>query len=97
MYSNGARRFLFLNVPPIDRCPGTKRGPMNATVQAIDIADFNSRLVAMGDDIVRSHGDAVVFQFDMNAVFSRSLNNVSFYPQTAGIRNVSSNCVAYSK
>ncbi|KAI9699747.1 MAG: hypothetical protein M1836_002782 [Candelina mexicana] len=95
MYGNGARRFLFLNVPPIDRCPGTKRGPMNATLQAIDIADFNTRLLAMGDDVMRSHQDAIVFQFDLNTVFTRSLNNVTFYPQTAGIKNVSSDCSAY--
>ncbi|KAI9719064.1 MAG: hypothetical protein M1812_003694 [Candelaria pacifica] len=95
MYGNGARRFLFLNVPPIDRSPGTKRGPMNATLQAINIADFNSKLVDMGNDLVRYHGDAIVFQFDLNKVFTRSLDNVSFYPQTAGIKEISNDCAAY--
>lgn len=70
---------------------------MNATVQAINIADFNSRLIDMGDDLMRSHGDAIVFQFDMNRLFAMSLNNVSVYSQTARIKNVSSDCTAYNK
>lgn len=96
LYKTGARNFLFLNVPPVDRSPLiTAQGASAEASEKADIADFNSRIVALGKNLTKTYADAKVFQFDTNAIFTKVLNNPASYPQTAAYKNTTGYCPSY--
>ena len=98
LYAAGARNFLIMNVPPIDRSPGTaSSGASNVKAQAADIGDFNQRLQWTANSLAANYADATFFQFDTNWLFTVALNHPDSSPQTAGIRNTTQACNAYQK
>lgn len=98
LYQSGARNFLFLNVPPIDRSPGTiSQGVFASLFEAATVKDFNSRLANLAQTLRSAHADSTVFYFDTNLLFTRVLDHPSSYTQTEGYRNTNSFCVSYEK
>ena len=101
VYAAGARNFLFLNVPPVDRSPLTKYSGPNATqnvaIEHADIADWNSRLVKLVGDLEARHGDTTALIFDTNGLFDAVLDDPAVYPQTAVYQNTTDYCEAYEK
>ncbi|KAL1310583.1 hypothetical protein AAFC00_000861 [Neodothiora populina] len=94
LYSTGARNFLLMNVPPIDRSPGTV-GATNQSLEASMIADYNSRLSALATDLSSSYPDATMFLFDTNAAFAQILADPCSLPQTCDLANNTAYCQAY--
>lgn len=98
LYSTGARNFIFINVPTVDRSPGTiARGKAVAEQEKIDVVAWNQLLVKTAQNIKATHTDTNIWMFDANALFSEILNDVASFPQTAGITNTTDFCVAYEK
>jgi len=96
LYSDGARNFLFMNVPPVDRAPnGLEMSQSNRTAEAAYIARFNFRLGALAWNLITWHPDTTVFQFDTNYLFTKVLNNPAEFPETARYRNTTNYCLAY--
>ncbi|KAJ7224962.1 hypothetical protein B0H12DRAFT_1030704 [Mycena haematopus] len=71
----GARNFLFINVPPIDRSPLMLAEP--AAAQALEktvIAGFNTKLVAQIASFKANNTGVTTWLWDSNAAFTTILN-----------------------
>ncbi|KAI9881537.1 MAG: hypothetical protein M1830_000100 [Pleopsidium flavum] len=98
LYQTGARNFLFLNVPPIDRSPGTTvQGASPEQVEAADVGDFNSRVANMARNLSTTYLDTTVYQFDTNLLYTQILDNPASHTQTAGYKNTTSYCASYQE
>lgn len=96
LYASGARNFLFLNVPPVDKSPLTQSAGASAqSLEANDIADWNSRLVSLSASLTKEHCDVTSFIFDTHKVFSRVLEHPCAYPQTCPYKNTTAYCTGY--
>ncbi|KAF2099755.1 hypothetical protein NA57DRAFT_75260 [Rhizodiscina lignyota] len=100
VYQSGARNFMFLNVPPIQRAPKTALAP-NASAQGLvekestAIADWNMRLVNMASNLTSTYSDATAFVFDTYGLFNNALDNPKAYEQTKMLKNTTNFCASY--
>jgi len=94
LYQNGARNFVFLTVPPVDRSPSTlQQGPIAAAQMSTDIANYNTQLVQSARNFQANHTDlGSVTVFDTQAVFNALLDNW----QAFGFVNITGYCLAYA-
>ncbi|KAI4105515.1 MAG: hypothetical protein LQ339_003357 [Xanthoria mediterranea] len=97
LYAAGARNFLFLNVPPIDRSPGTlARDKAAQQSMAGYIGEFNFRLILLVYNLAVHYPATTVWLFDTNWLFSRLLDNGPLaFRETSGYANLTDYCVAY--
>lgn len=100
LYQAGARNFLFMNVPPINRAPFTvNQGDMSKTfveMNRVAVADFNMRITNMVGRLVEQHTDTTVFLFDTFRLFNAVLNEPESRKETAGYKDTTGFCFAYS-
>ncbi|KAI0780518.1 hypothetical protein BD413DRAFT_4268 [Trametes elegans] len=93
LYQDGARSFLFLTLPPIDRTPSViEQGAQTVSALKPRLGDYNSQLVAAVDAFAAAHPDvnrATVF--DTRPLFNTLLDS----PDTFGFVNVTGFCEAY--
>jgi len=87
IYSLGYKNFLFMNLPPLDRGPGTPN------VNASMVSSFNKIHTEHADAFQDQHKDVKVLQFDVNSV----LNNVLDHYQDYGFKNVTNYCPGYNQ
>jgi len=92
LYANNARNFLFINAPPLDRAP---------QCEGIDAAyafikDWNSRLLILNRNFTTTYPDASAWTFDANKLMNMALDKPGTWPQTAGLKNVTESCDAYT-
>jgi phospholipase/lecithinase/hemolysin len=87
IYNLGYKDFLFMNLPPLDRGPGTPK--VNASL----VSSFNKIHAAYADIFQAKHKDAKVLQFDVNSVLNSVLNRYQDY----GFKNVTDYCPAYNQ
>jgi phospholipase/lecithinase/hemolysin len=98
LYNIGARNFLFLNVPPVDRSPLTMgQGTASQVAEKADIEDFNNRISGLAGTLKERHGDVNVFAVDTYELFTDVLDKPSSYAQTALYKNTTAYCSAYAK
>jgi len=96
LYNTGARNFLFLNVPPVDRSPLTKaEGAAAVAEETADLAAFNAEVANMAVTLKKTHADTNVFTFDTNTLFNKVLDNPKSFPQTSIYKNTTDFCLAY--
>ncbi|KAF9531680.1 hypothetical protein CPB83DRAFT_80941 [Crepidotus variabilis] len=87
LYDTGARNFLFVNVPPIDRSPLMLAQAASAqTAEKTVISGFNTRLTAKVDSFKSNHTGVKTWIFDSNAQFTQILNS----PTTYGFKDATS-------
>lgn len=97
LYQSGARNFLFLNVPPVDRAPLT--ASQGAAAQAAEnsaILAWNANVTALAANLSTAYADATAFVFDTHALFAAVLDDPAVYPQTAAYVNTTDYCEAYA-
>ena len=96
MYSEGARNFLFMNVPPVDRAPiyFSLTDTMRADVAGW-IGRFNYRLSSLAYYLSQRYPDATPSYFDTNFLFTLVLDDSTRFPETAGYRKTTTYCEAY--
>ncbi|KAL8649171.1 MAG: hypothetical protein Q9210_004565, partial [Variospora velana] len=91
MYAHGARNFLLLNVPPLDRSPYFQTGEthsghgddkLTASARADHrrkvgsaVRDFNSRFPSLVSGFQSTHPDANIWYFDTFSLFSRMMTD----------------------
>jgi len=95
LYQTGARNFLFLNVPPIERAPyvrGTEYLNHSAAV-----VDWNTRLANMAANLTIMYDDTTVFHFDTNTLFNQVIDDPKSFKQTAGYKDTADRCQEYYK
>jgi phospholipase/lecithinase/hemolysin len=94
----GARNFLFLNVPPVDKSPLTaSQGAAAQAGEAEDIAAFNSALSNLVSNLIKSNPDTTTFLFDAHALFTAILQNPRQFPPTRNLKNLTNYCGAYAE
>lgn len=86
IYNLGYRKFLFMNLPPLDRSP-------SPSVNASLVKQFNDIHSAHADAFQTRHGDATVLQYDVNSVLNHVLDNYQDY----GYKNITKNCPGYNQ
>ncbi|KAK1675389.1 hypothetical protein BDP55DRAFT_153262 [Colletotrichum godetiae] len=95
LYEAGARNFVWLTTPPVDRTPMLLAE--NADAQKLckdDVADFNGRINAMAKNVT-TWGGANSWVVDANGVFNGVLDNVAKFDSTKGYKNTTGYCDAY--
>jgi phospholipase/lecithinase/hemolysin len=76
----GARNFLFLNVPPIERSPLMQaQGASATTSEARVIADFNAKLAAAASAWGANHTGARTWLYDAHSAFGTILDSPTKY------------------
>ena len=102
LYASGARRFLFFNVPPMDRMPRYPllqderiQKPGRKSLKRL-IDSFNRALELRIWEFREKHRDATVFLFDAHTMFEMVLDKPSSYGLTAGIKNTTNACAPYA-
>ncbi|KAJ7264866.1 GDSL lipase/esterase [Mycena haematopus] len=92
LYSFGARSFLFLTVPPINRAPlFLEQGHAVTTLLATDIANYNAQLSKTAKQFQATHKGVETTVFDTQPVFNTLLDNAN----TFGFTNSTGFCDAY--
>jgi len=92
LYSFGARSFLFLTVPPVNRAPlFLEQGKAVTSLLASDIANYNAQLSATAKRFQESHKNVETTVFDTQPVFNTFLDNA----KTFGFSNSTGFCEAY--
>lgn len=98
LYKAGARNFLFLNVPPVDRSPsGIALSDDLRKAYAQDIAAFNKGVLNIATSLSNKHADATVFHYDAHTLFSDVLDDPSKYPETASYKKLTEYCKKYEE
>jgi len=96
VYAAGGRKFLFLNVPPIQFAPQTSiHGAIVQKQEQRAIIDWNSRLAELAVGMVNDYPDVTTLTFDTYALFSTVLRDPTFFPQTAQYKNTTGYCAEY--
>ncbi|KAL6720471.1 hypothetical protein ACLMJK_002394 [Lecanora helva] len=92
IYETGARNFLFMNVPPLDKSPmfttNAAAGPA--------VVDWNTCVAKLASNLSSTYTDTTVLQFDTYNLFNQILANVSSFPTTTQLKNTSASCPAYN-
>ena len=98
LHKLGARNFVILNVPPMDRSPATEHNGVDAQhreKRAVQI--FNNDLQAMVYSFAKVHNkDTTVQLYDTNKLFTEVLKKPQSHPQTAGYLVTNNYCKAYN-
>ncbi|KAL8930353.1 MAG: hypothetical protein Q9172_000062 [Xanthocarpia lactea] len=99
LYAAGARNFLFMNVPPIDRSPGMlARDSATQASMAGYIGEFNFRLILLVYNLAVRYPATTVWLFDTNWLFTRLLNNGPLaFRETSSYANLTDYCLAYQQ
>ncbi|PGH13932.1 hypothetical protein AJ79_03347 [Helicocarpus griseus UAMH5409] len=97
LYKVGARNFLFLNIPPIDRSPLTiKKGKEAQETQRKWIKEWNDRVDKLAKK-TRERENVNVFQFSTHKLFTKVLDNPRSCKLTAGYKSTKKYCKEYAK
>jgi len=76
LYELGARNFVFLSVPAIERAPRVRQHPLKRQMlEKVMYEDFNTRLRERFERFGREHGDAVPVLVDTVPLFNHVLDN----------------------
>ncbi|KAL4947982.1 hypothetical protein BDW69DRAFT_203897 [Aspergillus filifer] len=100
LYELGARNFLLLNAPPLERSPavtGFETADVRIPRCLNMTTDWNDRLEGLQGDFEDDYGDANVFLLDTNALFNEVIDDPTKYEQTAVYKDTSSQCGAYNE
>ncbi|KAJ5223321.1 hypothetical protein N7468_007863 [Penicillium chermesinum] len=80
LYNSGARHFVFLGVPPIQRTPQfISQGSAAQDAVTNAIAYYNQLVQDGANDFKNAHADAAVSYLDTIPVFDQALNNPTAY------------------
>ncbi|EKM55348.1 carbohydrate esterase family 16 protein [Phanerochaete carnosa HHB-10118-sp] len=77
VYGTGARNFLFIDVPPMERAPGLRRA--NAVTRAAMYSRWNTSLHSGVQRFANSHDDASVMLLSSHELFHKVLANPENY------------------
>lgn len=96
LYATGARNFLFINVPPVQRSPLiVAQGDQAITTEKEALASYNHKLVnrvaALNTDKTKAKSPVWAKVFDYSTLFNKILDNGDRY----GLKNTTNFCDKY--
>ncbi|KUJ14036.1 uncharacterized protein LY89DRAFT_590729 [Mollisia scopiformis] len=97
LYGAGARNFLLLNVPPLERI----WQPPWVSKEAIekygsDAKMYNRRINRVAASLKAEFADANVFVYDVHRLFNEALDEPKRFEQLRGIKNTTEFCPSYA-
>lgn len=95
VYQAGARNFVFLGVPPLQRTPLSLTKKEDVELKEKAVRAWNSDLIKMSDSLRAKHPDITSLIFQTIDVFNRALDNPLSYPQTKGLKDTTDFCGVY--
>lgn len=93
LYDDGARNFLLLNVPPIERIGVAGK---DTAQKRADVAEFNRLMRVTRNSLMREFGDINVRLFDTYQLWCDVLDHPDAFEQTKGITRLVDPCAAYA-
>lgn len=98
LYGTGARNFLLLSMPPLERCwqPGENGLKVSQKLKT-DGAVYNERVHNAARGLKKNFQDTNVWIFDTDNLFKQALDDPKSFPQTSGILNTTAPCAAYQR
>lgn len=97
LYDIGARNFVFLNAPPIQRSPLTvEQGDEAVELETAALESFNGLVEEMTADVSEREG-INVWLYDAYTSFSEVLDDPTAYPATEGLKDVTTFCEEYQE
>lgn len=98
LYENGARNFVLLNVPPIQRSPLTLgQGEEAVALETAALEMFNGMVEGLAGDVKAGHEGVNVWVYDAYAAFDEVLDDPTAHPQTEGYKDVTTFCEEYQE
>lgn len=100
LYAAGARDFLFLTVPPLEKTPLVQGSSSNSTKYPLmqrAISDYNTKLYKMARQVRHNLAYSSVFVYDAHALFASVLSDPSQYAETASIKDTTTYCSDYKR
>lgn len=98
LYGTGARNFLLLNTPPMERCWQTgEDGPEIKKKFKSDGVIYNQRIQKAAEALKKKSKDTNVFLLDIESLFNQALDDPKSFPQTSGILNTTEPCLEYQR
>jgi phospholipase/lecithinase/hemolysin len=97
LYGFGARNFVFINVPPVDRSPLTvSQGEWSIEREKTVIAKWNGLVEDLAASFKEEHVDEInAWVYDSNLSFNEVIDDPSSHQQTALLKNTTDFCVDY--
>ncbi|KUJ10928.1 uncharacterized protein LY89DRAFT_595545 [Mollisia scopiformis] len=95
LYGAGARNFLLLNEPPLERTWQPAEKEKIKAKFASDVAIYNQRVKNAAFDLKKTFPDSNVFHLNTNDLFNQALDDAKAFPQTSGILNTTDPCPEY--
>ncbi|CAI7664489.1 unnamed protein product [Penicillium bialowiezense] len=96
LYANGARKFLFLNVPPVSRAPLIlNQGTDVVKAHAAWLKSYNEGLKAMIDDFKAKNSGTTIVLYDSWTFMTKVLDSPETYgfPDATCINDDGTSCV----
>jgi phospholipase/lecithinase/hemolysin len=75
LYASGARNFLFLTVPPIQKTPEVEAESTSTQTQGAAVDTYNKLLASKADAFKASNSGVTAWVFDTAAPFNEAINN----------------------
>lgn len=98
MYSSGARQFLFLNAPPLEKAPRTTQSSQNATripIMKAAVADYNTRMYKLARAVNHDLAFTTVFFYDINRLMNAVIDDPSQFAETKVYKDTKTYCGLY--
>ncbi|KAL8687792.1 MAG: hypothetical protein Q9218_006139 [Villophora microphyllina] len=96
LHDFGARNFLLLNAPPIDRSPQMRNRDISAKrYLETNIVDFNHRMTLEASSIESRLPGTKVFSFDVHGFLNVIIDSPDAFSQTARLKNTRDYCREY--
>lgn len=100
LYDTGARNYLFINVPPLEKTPAVMedtKTPNRVELEKAAVLDYNKRLVSMIDDFESAYPDVATFHYDVHSLFNKVIEDPAQFELTERYQDVTTVCPAYEK
>lgn len=98
LYEAGARNFVLLNVPPIERSPLTvEQGEEAVGLESEALERFNGLVEGLAAEVAGERDGASVWVYDTYKSFSEVLDDPAAYPATEGLKDTTTFCEEYQE
>jgi phospholipase/lecithinase/hemolysin len=97
VYSSGARNFLFLDVPPLQKSPMSQKYPASLSKEQAALKNWASRLDGLASALKSRHPEVMARTFSTYNVFDKIIENPRAFPQTSNLKEIADFCDQYSK
>lgn len=100
LYKSGARNFLLMTVPPVERAPRiTNQKDPSARIRSVKeaVETWNSHVKELAKHIETVYPKSTAFVFDTYPLFSKVIEKPSAFKETKIYKDTTTYCSAYKK